>query len=235
METDLAQPRKLTAKGAATRARIVDTAATLIRERGMGGTSMDDVRRAAGVSGSQLSHYFDDKAMLVRAVVASQSDRVLGEQTEQFSALYRPPARDETPAAPGRLPSLDDSAAQLDRFELLEAWVQHTVAAQHEDGYRGCPLGSLAGEIGAGDTPTHADLAACFERWGRILHDGLAAMQARGELRPDADPAALALGLLASLQGGLLLCRTLRTTAPLEAAMAAMLAHVRTFASPQPA
>ena len=35
---------------------------------GVAGTSMDDVRRAAGVSGSQLSHYFGDKRDLIREV-----------------------------------------------------------------------------------------------------------------------------------------------------------------------
>jgi len=46
-------------------------------------------------------------------------------------------------------------------------------------------------------------------------------MHARGELA--ADPDALALALLAALQGGLLLTKIKRDTAPLEAALDAML------------
>jgi hypothetical protein len=48
-------------------------------------------------------------------------------------------------------------------------------------------------------------------------------MHARGGLTPDADPDALALALLAALQGGLLLTQIERDTKPLEAALDAML------------
>ena len=48
----------LTPKGERTRGRIVDAAARLIYERGVAGTTLENIRSAAGVSGSQLSHYF---------------------------------------------------------------------------------------------------------------------------------------------------------------------------------
>ncbi len=41
---------RLTAKGQRTRARIVEAAAGLIYQRGVAGTSLDDIRSAAGVS-----------------------------------------------------------------------------------------------------------------------------------------------------------------------------------------
>ena len=52
---------KLTPKGARTRARIVEEAAALIHERGVAGTTLEDVKVAAEVSGSQMYHYFPDK------------------------------------------------------------------------------------------------------------------------------------------------------------------------------
>ena len=58
---------RLTAKGERTRARIIEAAAGLIYERGVAGTSLDDIRSAARVSGSQLSHYFAGKDELVQA------------------------------------------------------------------------------------------------------------------------------------------------------------------------
>jgi TetR/AcrR family transcriptional repressor of nem operon len=57
-----------TKKGRATRDRIVDAATTLVFERGVAGTALDDVRAAAKVSKSQLYHYFADKDDLVHAV-----------------------------------------------------------------------------------------------------------------------------------------------------------------------
>ena len=65
-----------TAKGRATRARIVAAAAALVRERGAAETSLDEVIERAGVSKSQLYHYFHDKADLLRAVVTHQADTV---------------------------------------------------------------------------------------------------------------------------------------------------------------
>src|SRR5262245_38668079 len=97
--------RRLTAKGRATRDRVVAIAADLIFAHGVAGTSIDDVRKAAGVSGSQMTHYFTDKRSLVRAVVAWQADAVLD--------LHQLPALGE-----------------LDSFEALDLWVELNIARQ---------------------------------------------------------------------------------------------------------
>ena len=82
MATD-SQPRpRLTPKGQRTRARIIDAAAELIHERGVPGTTLEDVKAAAQVSGSQLYHYFDDKDALVQAVIDRQAD-ILVSTTER--------------------------------------------------------------------------------------------------------------------------------------------------------
>ena len=74
------EPRSLTARGAATRARIVEAAADLIYAHGVEQTSLDDVMAASGVSKSQLYHYFADKDALVLDVIARQTERVLDAQ-----------------------------------------------------------------------------------------------------------------------------------------------------------
>ena len=73
---------RLTPKGERTRARIVAAAAALIYERGAAGTTLDDVRTAAEVSGSQLSHYFAGKDELVQAVIGHQADIIAGNQEQ---------------------------------------------------------------------------------------------------------------------------------------------------------
>ncbi|MGH3070312.1 MAG: TetR/AcrR family transcriptional regulator, partial [Streptosporangiaceae bacterium] len=73
MVTAAHQTGRLTPKGERTRARIVDAAAQLIYERGVAGTTLEDVKAAAEVSGSQLSHYFADKDGLVQAVIDRQA------------------------------------------------------------------------------------------------------------------------------------------------------------------
>jgi hypothetical protein len=56
-------------------------------------------------------------------------------------------------------------------------------------------------------------------------------MQERGELNEDADPAHLALALLAPLQGGLLMTQTRRDTIALEAVLNAMIDRIRCHAA----
>src|ERR1043166_5402994 len=77
---------RLTSKGARTRARIVQEAAALIHERGVAGTTLEDVKVAAEVSGSQMYHYFPDKTELVRAVIDYQADTIVGIHREAFGS-----------------------------------------------------------------------------------------------------------------------------------------------------
>jgi AcrR family transcriptional regulator len=195
-----AEPR-LTRKGQATRARIVAAASALVFERGVAGTSTDDVRAAAGVSTSQIYHYFSDKSALVRAVIAHQTEAVLDAQRPLLGSL--------------------------DSMEALRAWRDLVVGLQRERQCEGgCPIGSLASELAETDPEARAELVAGFARWEEGIRSGLRAMRARGELRPGTDPDRLALAVLAALQGGLLLTQTRRETAPLEAALDTMLDHV---------
>ena len=67
-----------TARGAATRARIVDAATALVRKRGVANTTIDAVIEASKASKSQVYHYFADKDELVLAVIQRQAECVLG-------------------------------------------------------------------------------------------------------------------------------------------------------------
>ena len=80
MVTETRQSAKLTPKGERTRSRIIDAAAELIYQRGVAGTTLEDVKMAAAVSGSQLYHYFADKEALVQAVIDRQADVIVGNQ-----------------------------------------------------------------------------------------------------------------------------------------------------------
>jgi TetR/AcrR family transcriptional regulator, transcriptional repressor for nem operon len=205
--TDAAARPRLTPKGHATRERIIRAAAGLISGRGVGRTSIEDVRKAAGVSGSQMTHYFTDKQSLVCAVIGWQAD-----QLAEFCTQPR--------------------LGGLDTFGALRQWADLSIgrlAARHGAG--GCDFGSLAGELAESGPATRAELAAGYQRWHGLLRAGLQAMRDRGELRADADPGALAFALLAAHQGGALLTQAGRDVAPLRAALDAALGYVQTFAT----
>ncbi len=136
---------RFTRKGRATRARIVDVAAKLMFQRGVAGTSIDEVRNTAAVSGSQISHYFHDKRDLTRKVIGARSDDV-----REFHSQPR--------------------LGALDSFEALHAWAEANIAdinAVYRQG--GCVYGSLAGELVEADAEIHGDLAAGYDRWIRVI------------------------------------------------------------------
>jgi AcrR family transcriptional regulator len=200
----------VTDKGVRTKARITRAAADLVWRRGVAGTSLDDVQAATGTSKSQLYHYFADKAALLREVVHVQTERALDAQR----------------------PMLD----RLDSWEALERWCDELVARKARQGCRGsCPIGSLVTQLAESDPEARADLATAFERWESYLVSGLAAMQERGDLRPEANPKALAVATLASVQGGLLLAQAARSTQPLKLALDAALRHLRSWEASGPA
>jgi hypothetical protein len=82
------------------------------------------------------------------------------------------------------------------------------------------------------ETSEHARavLAASLQRWERVLTAALHRMRTNGLLTRSADPESLATATLATLQGGLLLCKVRRTTEPLQVAVDAVIANLRRFA-----
>jgi TetR/AcrR family transcriptional regulator, transcriptional repressor for nem operon len=194
------EPRSLTARGAATRARIVEAAADLIYAHGVERTSLDDVMAASGVSKSQLYHYFADKDALVLEVIARQTERVLDAQRPHLEAL--------------------------DSLPALRAWRNAIVRLNKAIQGKGCPLGNLASELANDSEPARKRLADSFSMWRDRIENGLAKMRERGELSASADPHDLALALLSAVEGGLLLAKTTHSSRPLELSLDMAIDHV---------
>lgn len=198
--------RPLTRRGRATRQRIVAAAAELMFENGVAETTLEDIRAAAGVSGSQVYHYFADKQELVRAVIDYQAEAVL-----------------------------DTQGAHLDRLDTmpgLRAWRDFLVDHQRRLGCRGgCPIGALGAEVAETDAAARLAAARALHRWEGRIRDGLQAMHARGDLPAATNPEDLALATLAALQGGLLLTQIQRDTRPLEVTLDAMLDRIQALIS----
>src|SRR6201986_2102259 len=115
-EAGASDGRRLTRRGQQTRTRIVAAAAELMFENGVAETTLEDIRAAAGVSGSQVYHYFEDKQALVRAVIDYQANAVLDAQGAHLD--------------------------HLDTMPGLRAWRDFLVEHQRRLGVRGgCPIG----------------------------------------------------------------------------------------------
>src|ERR1700744_2800596 len=196
--------RRLTRRGQQTRTRIVAAAAELMFDNGVAETTLEDIRSAAGVSGSQVYHYFEDKRALVRAVIDYQADEVLGAQSDQLD--------------------------HLDTVPGLRAWRDFIVDHQRQLGCRGgCPIGALGAEVAETDAAARVVAARALRRWEGRIRDGLQVMHARGDLPAGTDPEQLALATLAALQGCLLMTQLERDTRPLEAALDTMLDRIQTL------
>ncbi|NEN07831.1 TetR/AcrR family transcriptional regulator [Diaminobutyricibacter tongyongensis] len=196
-------PWKLTDKGRATRARIVRHSAELIHTHGLRATNNEFIRNAAGISGSQLTHYFPTKESLVLAVIDWQADDILEfHRSERFKAF--------------------------DSVEAFQDWADFYILSgrRFEDG---CSLGSLASEIVKTDLDIHDELARVFKQWHDIFREGLERMQQLGRINASADPAQLAHMFLAAYQGGMLLAQIARDISPLQHSLYAAVDHLRTF------
>ncbi|MGA7049693.1 MAG: TetR/AcrR family transcriptional regulator [Mycobacterium sp.] len=192
---------KLTAKGRATRERIVAAASELMLQRGVARTTIEDIQEAAGISTSQMYHYFSDKNDLVGAVIDLQTDQVLG---VQHLGLDR-----------------------IDTIKDLYRWRDIMVELVRGLGCAGgCPIGSMANELSESDPVARARLMRSFAQWENMIRDGLVSIAARGELAEGTDIDRISLAMLAGIQGGLLLSQVRRDTAPLEAAVDTMIEHL---------
>ena len=202
----MASTASFTPKGEATRARIVQAAADLILARGVGGTSLDDIRAGTATSKSQLFHYFPGgKSALIGAIAAFQSERVLDAQRPYLDAL--------------------------DSWEAWQRWRDAVVAHYGSQPHWGCPIGALASELVAHDPEYAPDVAAYMDRWRGYLEAGVVRMRAAGLLRSDTDPEGIALAIFAALHGGLLLSQTMHSIRPLQAALDGALTALRAAAS----
>jgi len=189
---------RLTPKGARTRARIVEAAAALVHAHGVANTTLEDVKVAAEVSGSQMYHYFPDKNELIQAVIVYQADSIVSRNRRALSGAHG-----------------------------VEAWRNMVIsAARRTKAKGGCQLGSLVGQLAESDPDARALIAAGFDQWAAAISDGLRSLRADGKLSSDIDPDDLATTLLATLQGGLLLAQVQQSPRPIETAVNTLLALI---------
>ncbi|MCS7478619.1 TetR/AcrR family transcriptional regulator [Umezawaea endophytica] len=185
--------RTLTAKGAATRARIVEGAAELFRAGNIVTTTLDDVMLRTGTSKSQLFHYFPEgKEQLLLAVGELEADRAMEDNGECL--------------------------AHLTSWKAWDEW-RATVVDRYRDQENGCALSALYLQVGHGSPAARAILRTLLSRWGDQLAAGMRSMQAAGELSPSFDVDRAATALLSAMQGGVTILMATGDSSHLEAAL----------------
>ena len=198
--------RRLTARGEKTRAKIVAATADLMYIQGVGGTTLDDVLAASGVSKSQLYHHFDGKDALVRAVIGHVGKIVIERERDALGHV--------------------STIAGLRRWR--DALVQNN-ALRH--GAYGCALGTLASEVSDHDALARKTLSQLFAEWHALLAGALRRLQDGGALPAEVSVDQLATGLMAALQGGYMLAQTERDVTPMATSIDMALAHIESLST----
>lgn len=169
-------------------------AAEVVFQLGVARMSIERVRTASGASRSQVYRYFPAKEALIDAVVDSQIAAVLAQQRSLL--------------------------ASLGSLKELHEWADEMVELNRpRKGARGFPLGSLVSHLAEQSGAMRAKLEDAFQTWQSYLAAGLRRVQERGELNAEVDVAELATGIVAALQGGLILAQAARSEKPLRAAL----------------
>jgi AcrR family transcriptional regulator len=193
--------RTLTPKGAATRQRIVEGAAGLVRERGVPNVGLDDIRAVTATSKSQLFHYFPDgRADLMLAVAGHEAEQVLTDQ----------------------MPQLGD----LTTWRKWQAWRRRVIKIYDAQRQR-CPLSALTDQLGTADPATRKIVLELVDRWHEYLAKGVQALKDSGEIGAGVDTAKAATSILTALTGGVGLLQSTDRISYLEVALSEAIDNLR--------
>ena len=168
-------------KGEMTRQRIVAEAAGLFNRRGFAGCSMSDVMEATGLEKGGLYRYFGSKEEL-----AAEAFRY---------ALHG--------AARLRTDDLDEGTSAVEHLRVSVA--RFVDKPSMTPG--GCPLMNTAIDADDGNPRLRGLALEGLRAWKRRLEDLVRAGLTRGEIREGTEPRRIANGIVATLEGALMISR----------------------------
>jgi len=188
-----------------TRTRLVLAAMQLFWEKGYGSTSVADVLKSAGVNSGSLYHFFPGKQELLLAVLDAYHGGI-------GPMLLEPAWR-----------GVDDPIERI--FALL---ARYRRSLTDTDCFYGCPIGSLALELHEPDPAVRERLAANFAAWVDGIHQCLT--EAGPRLPRELDRRELAVLVLTTMEGGVMLARTFRDIGRFDAAVRQLRNHFESLA-----
>ena len=198
--------RERTARGEATRQRILRAACELFHKQGYVATSPEQVIVASGTSKSQFYHYFKSKEGLIHAVL---QDRLEGIKAGAGPFKY-----------------------DVSSWDELQAWFLTQLELQRSLSMtRGCPLGTVGNEVTENEELIRQDLNLIFEVIKGKLARFFVEEKARKRIAKDADENRLAQFCIGSIQGALLMGKITRDKDAAAAIVSEALSHLRQYAS----
>ena len=164
-------------KGEVTRERILSSAAELIHQRGMNVVSIGDVLNHSGTGKSQFYSHFQSRDDLIKAVLKLNEHRIC-------DALSKP----------------------IESWSDLREWIYIHEKFQSKYGFeRGCPFGTAAYSLQAGQVSERGPLRRVLDRMRQRVVSFLETQKSAGSIRTSANPEKLASFAVASIQGAMMI------------------------------
>ena len=175
------------------REKLLEAATAILGRNGYQATSVDDILEAAKVAPSNFYYHFKSKEELAIEVLEGYFEKSRQEMAPVFMNKF---------------------LSATEKLERIHGGLVQKVTRSQCCG--GCPMGNLAQELSDSHPEFRMRLARYFEECidgiARVVEEGVRS----GEFRPDVDPKAAAYLLFGSMQGLLLLSKSLKKIDPLE-------------------
>jgi AcrR family transcriptional regulator len=185
-----------------TRERIIDAAMELFALRGYGNTGLTEIAKKADAQPGSLYHFFPSKEDLLRATLQRRIETLWSDVL--------------TPVWDG----VDDPLERI--FKLLDGYRRMLLVTEFS---HGCPIGNLAIEIAETHPRTRPLIAANFDNWLRAVEQCVRDAAAR--LPSGVDASRLAIFVLTTMEGAVMLARARGSLAPFDEAVATLREHFR--------
>lgn len=191
-------------KAEKTKQFILETAGPLYNEKGISGVSIDDVLAATKLTKGCLYGHFENKDDLSLQVV----DLMLKKITDK---MY--------------LAVADKKTAKAKIFAFLDFYKNPI------DTYisGGCPIFNTAVDADDNYPVIKQKVAAIFRAGQESLTNVLKEGISNGEFSPNLDPVTFAFKLVASIEGGIVMCRTMDTAKPMLSLIKSLKAELEQY------
>ncbi|MBC8075257.1 MAG: TetR/AcrR family transcriptional regulator [Chloroflexales bacterium] len=195
-------------KGAQTRQRIVERAASLFNTQGFAGTSLGDLIAATGLEKGGLYNHFASKEALALAAFDHAVAILAARYTQALEA---------------------HSSARDKLVALVTTFAAHYDAPPLPGG---CPIFNTMVEADDTHPALRERAEAAMTAWLKLIGATVRQGMRSGELRPDLDPRAVATLVTATLEGALALSRLYHEPAHLQRAVTHLVWYLRTLELP---
>ena len=177
-------------KSEKTRRMILEKAAALFNQKGIAGTSMNDIMEATGLTKGGLYGNFESKDKIAEAAFDYAVESVWREVSVRTKLIEH----------------------TLDKLKAVVYFYKERVFTPPVEG--GCPIMNTAVEGGNNHPPLQKKVKKALDFWRYKIKISLEKGKEKGEVKPEIDSEEFATLFIATLEGGILLARSYNQIEP---------------------